>query len=361
MFKQKLKRAYLFGAVGATLAMVGCKKENGLPDTHASVSTEAIRNEKGILVFKDKETFDSTLQKLSLMTREEADKWEKDFHFTSQRNIFNKIADAENEYDEYALKKTPEEIQAMPEHCDLYFHYFKNGLIKEENGTYNYSIFSGSYACVVNEQGLVAIDKTIIYLTDKEVKKITDGDFNKISLLKSTQKTDTSNNIVVNTIDVSSALRGMFNWSRSSGWVSSGNCNNCKRISMSVTFSSDLSGGGSSGVDRYDVNVQCQQRNSFGNWKYVFTTTTINGSWRTYQRYTTGVTNIFNPTYYYSNSINNFWTSVNPTTGAGAPHQTSFVYSAGATTFWYEDEISPATWNAKRDGGCCGLTANANK
>jgi hypothetical protein len=363
-----LKKIFLLSTISVALLTPGCKKDmQGVKsDTMENPqSGGAISAKDGILRFKDKETFSTTVQKLSLMTKEQADAWEQKYNFTSQRAIFNKIAEAELAHDELAKKMEVAEALKLPQHSDLYRQYLNAGLIKENDDTYNYSIFSGFYAPVVNEKGIVVIDNAIYQLTSTGMKILTDGDFSKISLLMNATQTDKSNNIIVKVIqsaaaEKSESTRGMFNWSGSSGWVSSGNCNNCKRVLMTVTFSSDLSGGGSTCLDRYDINVQCQQRNFWGNWNYVFTWTTVNGSWTTYERFVSGATTTFNPTYYYGGSMNNFWTSVNPTSGIGSPYPQIFQYTASGTTFWYEDEIRPANWSATRDGGCCGLVARVN-
>jgi hypothetical protein len=152
---------------------------------------------------------------------------------------------------------------------------------------------------------------------------------------------------------------GIFDWSGNSGWVSSGNSNGSKRISLSVTFASNLSGGGISCFATHNVNVQCQQRNFWGTWKYVFTNTTINGHWKSQLKLISGTNYDYSPTFYYYGSLNNFWASVSPTiSNSTSPYPSVFSYTAPAgNNFWYELNVYNAYWSAARDGGSSGLTA----
>ncbi|MES1225317.1 MAG: DUF4848 domain-containing protein, partial [Bacteroidota bacterium] len=163
-----IKKIFLLSIVSVALLTQWCKKDmQGIKtDTMENPqSGDVISAKDGILRFKNKETFSTTLQKLSLMTKQQADSWEQKYNFTSQRAIFNKIAEAELVHDELAKKMEVAEALKLPQHSGLYFQYLNSGLIKENDDTYNYSIFSGYYAAVVNEKGLVVIENAIYQLT----------------------------------------------------------------------------------------------------------------------------------------------------------------------------------------------------
>lgn len=348
-----------------------CKKDiSQTRDLSTPINSETqldkISTKEGVLIFSDRKTFNATVEKLSLMTREQADSWEKTHHFVSQRNIFDKIADAEIKFFETSKDISPEEFSKMYHHSELYKYYLDQGIITEfEKGTddeyYNYSIYNGSYAKIVNKNGLIAINDTIYQLTNDEFKMLADGDFNKIPVLLKSHETDPDKKIIVNkiaTYKTTQKTEGVFDWSRSSGWVTNGS----KRILLSVTFNSNLSGGGSTCFSNHNVNVQCMEKNWYGSWVYVFTYTTISGTWGAKERMINGAVNNYSPGFAYNNNINNFNASISPTSGTTSPYPSTFQYYAqSGNNFWYELEVYNVYWRVTRNGGCCGIVATISK
>jgi len=361
-----MKKKLFFFAI-AVLAFASCKKEDtqlsgNNPDNQIDKADIYVQN--NILSFKNREVFEKCYTKLITMSREQSEVWESSLGFVSQRSVFNKIVDAENEWDAKCRKLSKEVQQTCNPHSATYYNYLNKGLIKvvdkgTSDETYNYSVCNPIYTCVLNEEGLVIINDSIYQLSNAKIKIITDGDLNKIKLLTNTSQTDINKNIVVSNAQNQTTLtKGEFDWSANSVWVSSGT----KRICMSVTFASNLYGGGANCSATHNVNVQCEEKNWLGSWKKVFTNTTISGNWKSrlklqnYQNYD------YSPTYYYYGSINNFWASVSPTiSNSTAPYPSSFSYTApSGNLFWYELDVYNANWSATRNGGSSGLTATVS-
>lgn len=357
------------------ISFVSCTKDENQNDKAApgvsqtQVTTPSVNSDiyiiNNILAFKSKAAFDKTYSDLIFMSREQSEEWERNQGFVSQRSIFNKIVDAENDWDLKCRELSPELLKSTNHHSDTYYSYLKEGFVKvidagTENETYNYSVYNPVFTCVLNKEGLLIINDTIYQLSNDKLKIITDGDINKIKLLANSNQTDASNNIIINKMkNETKQSDGIFDWNEDSGWYSSGNCNNCKRILLLASFASNLSGGGITCFATHNINVQCQERNFWGTWKFVFTPTTINGRWESRLKLLDGTTYNYSPTFYYYYSINNLFASVSPTiSNSTAFYPSVFSYTApSGNNFWYELEVYNYYWTASRNGGSSGLTA----
>src|SRR5688572_9451782 len=100
----KMKHNFLVMVLLLVIFSACSKKEDVAPKEQP----KQITLKQGMLVFPDEKSFDETLALLAKSSREQADAWEAAHHFTSQRNIFDKIIDAENKYDEACYKLKPE-------------------------------------------------------------------------------------------------------------------------------------------------------------------------------------------------------------------------------------------------------------
>lgn len=351
------------------LLIGGCKKDTIELNKNNIIQNETnnVTLKHGILNFSDRTTFEKIYSELIMMSKEQADEWEKKLGFVSQRYIFNQIVDAENAWNDKYQNYSQEELKKISPHSELYYKYVNNGLIKvfdegTENESYNYSVFNPSYTYVINEQGFVAIGDSIYQLTADKLKIITDGDFDKI---KNIAEINSSNNniIVENKQNIMTQIsRGEWDWGGNTGWIASGSSVGSKRIRMSVAFSSNLYSTGKGCSVTYNVNVQCEQRKTFGGWTKVTTYTAINGNWNARLWLSDYSSVSYQQTFSYAGGINNFWSSIRPTaSNSVAPYPSSFLYTAPSPlTFWYEMDVYNAHWSASRDGGPHGLLAKVD-
>jgi hypothetical protein len=360
---KKLLYLLMFVFVGVT----SCQKEELIQkNEELNTITQDVTVKDGILCFKNKEVYKNTIEMLSKMDRVTADSWEKSKNFVSQRNIFDQIVDAEWKLlvEPYEKMSTDELKKASTPatHSGLYEKCLKSGVIKkvrysDNTESYDYNLFSGFFAKVVNEEGLCAIGDTIFQLTDVNVKMITNGDFSKINLLKKSNATDKVNNIAIISVisENKSAKSGNFDWNSSGNdWQATGNYYHSKRIRCEVWLTSDLAAPYTDCFMNYTVNVKTQRKNFWGNWDYYASDVIILANW-TYQS-TINENNTFNHqddyfelNYYdHPSSMNNYWVSVYPTGGGTAPYPSTFVYSAPYN--WYfsrQPQITNSIWWAE--------------
>jgi hypothetical protein len=322
----------------------GCTKEI-INDETTEIQTEkglglaGVSCKNGILCFSSNAEFKDFYDKNLNMSDSELDNWEKNTGFISMRNIFNQIVDAENALELPYENMTPEQLKNAtppPSHSELYFKYLKSGFLKlrtYEDGTesYDYNVINPSSVGFYNENGLLKIGDTIYQVTDKALKIITDGDFGKIDLLQKTDKSDRQNHIDV--ISFGGNDKGLI-CSRTSGWVSSGNAYHSKRIKTDITYYTNVDPGCQHAFITYNIGVECQRKNVWGNWKYYSTDTYISGNWTSsitlFKIIGFGKISISYPCSYtyasHPNQINNFHASINPFNGTTAPFPSSWVY-----------------------------------
>lgn len=88
----------------------------------------------------------------------------------------------------------------------------------------------------------------------------------------------------------------------------------------------------------------------------------MNGSWSVFAYRWEYADFDYHKTYYYQNAcsscINNFWSSIDITTGGTAPYPSTFLYSSSPSDFFTGAiDMSNWYWTAKTAGDCCGITA----
>ena len=186
-----------------------CKKEVLHNSSTNSENTSTIqhslkRQGLNILEFESEQALQDTL--LFLRGKDDAflDTWEVQKGFTSMRKIFNEVAEAEIQVANKYENLPPQALAALQnkpvEHSQKAILH-KNMLVTRntDDGAqyYEKNIHTDELSRVVNEDGIVIVgDKIYQHISDK-IKIITDGDVNKIPLLKAAVVTNANQNIQV--------------------------------------------------------------------------------------------------------------------------------------------------------------------
>jgi hypothetical protein len=327
----------------------GCSKEKDVLNVK-TVETTTVKTEKGLLCFSGKAEFENIYNQHLQMSDSELNLWEKKSGFVSMRNIFNQIVEAENALNLPYEKMTPEQLQNAtppPAHSELYYKYLKSGFLKiqtyaDGSESYTYNVINPSSVGYFNENGLLKIGDTIYQVTDKALKLITYGDFGKIDLLQKTNQSDKQNHIEV--MYFQKHDKGLDH-SHSSDWQATGDAYHSKRIRVDITYYTNIDPGLRAAFITYNVGVQCQQKNMWGNWVLCSTDTYIYGTW-TSSFILFGIPPIWNSlsfsypcSYTYTvhpNQINNFDISLNPFNGTTAPFPSSWVYHNPHTGYQFD-------------------------
>jgi hypothetical protein len=289
-------RLNLWVALFSIMALASCKKEEESrlnpsvnPETTATdrdnefSTTVSTSSENGMLVFNnfnDLGKFVDEVNKSSSIAG--ADAWESQHSVTSQRQIFNKIVEAEGQISDYqetlpAAQQSPSEI-----HSEIFQQYLASGLIKYVNDSdgssyWDYALSDPSVAPAVNERGLVKVEGKIYQFgSNGLVKIIKDGDYAKVPLLVNYTQATEDNYIKV----VSSAPEGggplcsPIDFSTLRNWKYPTNKKRVKAeiIGNSVSNFGDFSGPCAmmpyGATCNFTIRTQAQVKNFWGNWVY---------------------------------------------------------------------------------------------
>lgn len=148
------------------IATTSCTKENDIPELKRDKSSAPVEYRNNMLVFDSEKTL---LEVLS-------DKQEipHSTTFCSQKEIFDRIIDAEYEHALGLRDLSDEEYNECQIHSDLYLEKLDESFIKETyytDGTslYDLNLAFPAYAKILNEEGYFAIQDTIFQMTANEI------------------------------------------------------------------------------------------------------------------------------------------------------------------------------------------------
>lgn len=355
--------------------MNSCKKEeilNTYNSTQLNQSGIEVSVKHGMLVFSSMEAYQRTIEQLDKMSDVEAALWEKSIGIKTQRGIFSDIVKAENDllitpYEGLSQDELQNVLAPKSKHSELYFAYLNKGLIKiVDPGTqdeyFDYATINPAFAKVINKDGFIAIGSTLYQFTNTEIKSKENYSIDDVQLLGVSKISNESERILVITPNsvANNKVMGDFDFDMESSWGYSSS--NDRRIKIRVIFNSNLTGGGTGCTANHNVNVVVQKKNIWGNWVASAQQMWLNGNWDSqFTLFNYQELNYY-PTYsYYNATVNNYWSSISPTSANVAPYASSFIYKAPAgNPFWYELDILNGTWTASTSGGCCGAQATLN-
>jgi len=151
-----------------------------------------VRAVNGFLEFKDQATLDNLKAQLADKSWEELDAWESQFKgFTSLRSFDEQAFDAQESWFEEISKMTDSERLQLMQSPDNFFYsdfirQHDESFTTQDSGIYrlNVSLGSSDILGFLNKEGIYKIGEEIHAYQDNMLKIITDGDENKIKLLK---------------------------------------------------------------------------------------------------------------------------------------------------------------------------------
>lgn len=207
-------------AIVCTLTfLIGCFNDE--PDSPVSIDTVLGENDyavyRGVLTFRDHETFRKVINELQNKTETELAVWEEQLGFKSLRSIFEKaireeevfLSEKESEYSGNT-SLTRKELG----YTKLTTDFLNKGLfVVNEFETIDMNVTIPIYGAVVNQSGIVAIGKSIMMPQLYSIKTIKDGDHNKIGLLNNSSGRSTQHSA----IEVSPVKRISFKSSSDNG------------------------------------------------------------------------------------------------------------------------------------------------
>lgn len=132
----------------------------------------------GMLSFENEEELHSTLNELNQLSSEQLKSWNEKHKFTSLKEIFNTIMDAEwaiNDFYEQSLKDNENAIiPEIPIHSKEYIDGIEKGyirIVKEDDGEYiDFNIHEVNMSPVLNKMGMVKVGEQILQFTLDERK-----------------------------------------------------------------------------------------------------------------------------------------------------------------------------------------------
>jgi hypothetical protein len=338
--------------VAALLALPACTEDPAPPSTRPAFGDDApdVTAVDGMLVFADEKAFLEVTAALQAMERADADAWEADLGFESQRRIFDRVVDAEYQhlmapYEDLSDAELAD-LEPPVGHSDAYVTYLDRGVIVETapdadgQSTWTYALADASFASVVNEAGFFAVGDVVHQITSTQHQRRAGGaDPDRVGG------------------PTSAAIGAPF--SLGTGWVTAGNRRGLLHVSMTPT---DLNPAPTTSIQvRYAVNLQSQKKNFWGNWVYPScpNAVTIGGSWTAVLRYiwvpqlSFSHQDSFARSYTYPNPscVNNLTVSLQPTTGASIGSWGSVIFTAPANRAFSDFRIMPGAWSATVPGG----------
>lgn len=347
-------------------------------DSGRDTRLAGVTAKNGVLVFDTLETYESAYPIIFNMSAEQSEAWEKGLGFTSQRNIFDQIVDAEYEYlaAPYEGMSAEELEKVIPPdgHSATYERYLRSGVIKTERDergeeTYTCAIPIGAYLPVINEQGFFVVGNTVYQIKNNLIKEMAGVDFSKLAALDEATSDDAGRRIKVQRVAENTqmtdagALSGC-SYPLSSGWVTSGN----RRGSITVNFTKTyFNPYPHTKVNiNYNVNVRSQKKTVLGKWVYPPCPNEcwLSFTWTAFFDFVNKVTLSYagstmstkSYAYPHPNCINHYNGSFSPLTGSTAPYPTSFTYTAPAGLAFTDVGFKDSLWHASVPGGPSGIT-----
>ncbi len=212
--------AALFVAV-MSVTFLSCTKESEVvnsvtPENQTVVEIPKYSVKEGILVFNSREDLNKLNNYLADKSSEFIDKWENEIGFTSQQSILEQAIIEENAYYEQfdPTTLTEEEIEAIVAekekmgYTEFTKKYIAEGIIRpyitDDINSLELTTFSWVNARFLNLDGIVAVNDTIYQFTETQCKKLTDGDFSKIEMLKKSNEDNIEQNLIIGNVDIQS-------------------------------------------------------------------------------------------------------------------------------------------------------------
>jgi len=225
-------RLTIITIISVVITLSSCNKRDDIKRNTTDlepIQKKSFTCEKGILHFKDRNSFNKTLNMILEFSINERKKWGKELNFQSQYELYNKILNAEitleNEiYQGINEDITIQELQQLgieKKHTDIYINNLTKGLIKEipeENGSYSFelSIKEKGMSFIVNKQGLVIVNDTIYQYTENDLKILCDNDLSRLNELFNYPVVKNTNDIII--LKYSDNTKNGYNWTKRSGW-----------------------------------------------------------------------------------------------------------------------------------------------
>ena len=190
-----------------TITCFSCKNEidNDFEKiSKPEITNKTIQMKNGMLVFPSMQTLCETVDAINESRSGEYTDIIKRYNFKSQKDIFEQIIIEEDAFIEKCLQLPESEIQTMnPQlaHSDLYLNMRNKDIIyefEEDGGTsYDYALCDPMYACVLNEEGFVAIGDTVLFINKDKVVKCDDINLSKLIDIKASNESNIESKIHV--------------------------------------------------------------------------------------------------------------------------------------------------------------------
>lgn len=331
-----MKKVFIFVlTIAALFTQCSKERENNLSDevnfdAEQVVASVDVYSQNGILVFKNSDALSNYIEKHYLLSFDELTADEEKLGFLSQKRIFDIVADADSNHDrimeeKYSHLEDKESLILRPEviHSELYYKYVTLGVLREvkdqDGSSYmDYCAALPEKAPVLNIDGVYAIQDTLYQITENTYKVWYNADFDNPERIIKAIESDSTVGLFV----VSFNGNGIQTKSTSvdpyvvAPWVVSGK----NRALMSLRYKAVWNFSTSKPNIHYSINTQYQQKNWLGNWKFNGTCAiSVSAAWSFYQGWFNGNSQGFscnlNPNPVYAPQANNWWFSVEPSTG----------------------------------------------
>jgi len=348
--------SYILVIISLTLVISGCS--DNIDEINTDLTTQNSKGfvvENGFLKFESRETFGNSINKIINKSDSERNKWEKEIGFLSQQRIVDNIINEELKKDSinrtkfsntdlspkrntgYNSEKFKRALSLVSEsdfHSDAYYQALSKGVIKlidkgTEDEYWDFSVFSSCYVSFINEDGLYAIADTLYQVTNNGIKAIEYSEKNwKDAVFKIKNSTE---NVKFRSPIQKINSPGVI----TSGWVSNNAWIFPKRIKIDVELSVQYLITSTLNYEFFHrVHSECQSKNLLGKWIYdKCGTVTINGSWEI-SVYASA--QLYSGVYSFTgNDANNYYFSVNPSSGTLAYYESYFIVQPNSINFNY--------------------------
>lgn len=278
--------------------IIGCQDELSIQeptaDSSLSQNDDKYHVENGILVFKDRESFNTTVSELANLSFLEYVKWAEVTGLEFQYYALSRIWNDNDKYDEYLFNHQIENPER--EFSELYYSYLERGLIREyiEEGEVSFELTTATpyLANILNIDGFFKVGDTLVQVTDELIKFWDKGSVENFDHLKSSTVLNIREGIEIwklrqsESKTLKSTIYDFSSFSPSNpittGWIYSSKRG--RRLEFKVYFRS----WEVVNYDYYDAHKyfyehwwshRSQQKNWLGKWKDYSYNKTISGSW----------------------------------------------------------------------------------
>ena len=195
-----IKMKYLINLVmfiALTIVLFSCEKEETKAIKQDLNETEIadVFVKNGVLVFKDWHVLFTILENFEDKDAQYMDEWEKILGFTSLRTVYDcfTIEELEMVKELEALYNENKDLvteELVAEKYDKLQKSYENSIVLVEDKEndikyYSMNLYHTIFAPIVNENGIVSVEGEIYRYTNKDERKIADGDWSKLSELMS--------------------------------------------------------------------------------------------------------------------------------------------------------------------------------